>query len=105
VNEACRTGWRQPGDLDRKACSSPTLLSAVAAGFSALGSDINLQPKANLRLTESFEAAERPDNIAELPQGEQVLAGVKFTIGKPKQSLPMAPLAGDLAMPYLHSWA
>jgi beta-galactosidase len=43
---------------------------------------IDLQAKANIGLTESFEAAGGPNNLAELPQGEQVLAGVKFTIGK-----------------------
>jgi len=43
---------------------------------------IDLQAKANLRLTESFDGSGRPNNLAELPQGEQVLAGVKFTIGK-----------------------
>jgi formylglycine-generating enzyme required for sulfatase activity/peroxiredoxin len=40
---------------------------------------IDLQPKANIKLTESSDDA---NNLAELPQGEQVLAGVKFTIGK-----------------------
>ena len=43
---------------------------------------IDLQPKANIGLTESIEGSERPNNLAELPQGEQVLAGVKFAIGK-----------------------
>ena len=42
---------------------------------------IDLQPRANIKLAESFEATDRPNNLAELPQGEQVLAGVKFAIG------------------------
>jgi len=44
---------------------------------------IDLQPDSNVRLTESFDGTnEVPNNLAKLPQGEQVLAGVKFTIGK-----------------------
>jgi len=43
---------------------------------------IDLQPKANVGLTENLETTGPPNNLAELPQGEQVLAGVKFTIGK-----------------------
>ena len=43
---------------------------------------LDLQPKANIELTESFEGGERPNDLAELPQGELFLAGVKFIIGK-----------------------
>jgi beta-galactosidase len=43
---------------------------------------IDLQAKTNFRLAENLETTGRPNNLAELPQGEQVLAGVRFTIGK-----------------------
>ena len=41
---------------------------------------IDLQPKANHKLTEDFGAA--GNNLGELPTGEQTFAGVKFKIGK-----------------------
>jgi len=41
---------------------------------------IDLQTKANHKLTESFPGYPG-NNLAELPQGEQVLGGVKFNIG------------------------
>jgi hypothetical protein len=41
---------------------------------------IDLQPRANHKLTEDFSAA--GNNLAELPTGEQTFGGVKFKIGK-----------------------
>jgi peroxiredoxin len=43
---------------------------------------VDLQPKANQKLAESFEGTSRPNNLAELPKGEQTLGGVKFRIGE-----------------------
>ena len=66
------------GDLDRLL---GRLLGPACVPAGQLMS-IDLQPKANVRLTERFETTGRPNNLAELPQGDQVLAGVKFAIGK-----------------------
>jgi peroxiredoxin len=41
---------------------------------------IDLQPKANQKLAEPFDATGRPNNLAELPQGEQTFGGVKFKV-------------------------
>ncbi len=41
---------------------------------------LDLQPHATLKLTESF--AEKENNLATLPTGEQTLSGVKFNIGE-----------------------
>ncbi len=66
------------GDLDRLL---GRLLGPPCVPAGRLTS-IDLQPKANVRLTERFETTGRPNNLAELPQGDQVLAGVKFNIAK-----------------------
>jgi hypothetical protein len=43
---------------------------------------LDLQPKGNHKLKDSFHGAAFPDNnLAELPQGKQTLDGVKFNIG------------------------
>jgi len=42
---------------------------------------LELQKKANLKLTDSFHGYEG-NNLKKLPQGEQVMGGVKFRIGK-----------------------
>jgi peroxiredoxin/regulation of enolase protein 1 (concanavalin A-like superfamily) len=41
---------------------------------------IDLQPKANQKLAEPFDATGRPNNLGELPQGEQTFGGVKFKV-------------------------
>jgi hypothetical protein len=44
---------------------------------------LDLQPKANHKLNDSFHGAAFPDNnLADLPQGKQTLDGVKFVIGE-----------------------
>jgi peroxiredoxin len=43
---------------------------------------VDLQPKANQKLTESLERMVRPNNLAELPQGEQTFGGVGFRVGE-----------------------
>jgi hypothetical protein len=44
---------------------------------------LDLQPKANHKLKDSFHGAAFPDNnLADLPQGKQTLDGVKFVIGE-----------------------
>jgi hypothetical protein len=42
---------------------------------------LDLQPKANGKLKENFHGGTPGNNLAELPQGEQKLGGVKFNIG------------------------
>ncbi len=41
---------------------------------------IDLQLKANQKLAESFEGTNLPNNLADLPQGEQIFGGVRFRI-------------------------
>jgi peroxiredoxin len=43
---------------------------------------VDLQPNANQKLAESFEGTNRPNDLAELPTGEQAFGGVKFRIGE-----------------------
>src|SRR5262249_35234569 len=43
---------------------------------------INLQSKANHKLKDNFHSNTPGNNLAELPQGEQKLAGLKFKIGE-----------------------
>jgi hypothetical protein len=43
---------------------------------------IDLQPKANQKLAEGFEGTSRPNNLAELPKGDQTFGGVRFRIGE-----------------------
>jgi hypothetical protein len=43
---------------------------------------LDLQPKANTKLTEPLQAGRPANNLAALPRGEQKLGGVKFEIGK-----------------------
>ena len=42
---------------------------------------LDLQPQANVKLTESFHAGEKQNNLAVLPRGEQMFGGVRFRIG------------------------
>jgi eukaryotic-like serine/threonine-protein kinase len=71
--------WQGGGDeLDR------LLNRVIGPAYQPTGqlASIDLQPRANLRLTDCFDAGERLNNLAELRQGEQILSGVKFAIGK-----------------------
>jgi len=65
-----------------------TITFCAAAGFAIAGSDdkqgftyIDLQPKANQKLNDSFHGDPEGNNLAELPRGEQTMAKVKFKIG------------------------
>jgi hypothetical protein len=42
---------------------------------------LDLQPKANLKLTEPLQDGRPANNLAALPRGDQKLGGVKFNIG------------------------
>ena len=61
------------------------LVSAVSLGTRDDKSDkfrpIDIQPKANVKLTDDFHADNPGNNLAELKTGEQTMAGVKFNIG------------------------
>jgi hypothetical protein len=41
---------------------------------------IDLQPKANHKLADAFDPTGRPNNLAEMPRGEQSFGGVRFKI-------------------------
>jgi hypothetical protein len=60
-------------------CSVVT--SRVVAAQSDTFRTIDIQSKANVKLTDDFHADNPGNNLAELKQGEQTLAGVKFSIG------------------------
>ena len=80
------SGQERPSDRS-VAQSLPTTLSRssrfLSRPFVPTGrlTSIDVQAKANIKLTESVEASGPPNDLAELPQGERVLGGVKFTIG------------------------
>jgi hypothetical protein len=66
------------------ACS---LIACAGAGAAPVGGGsvtyIDLQPYANHKLNDSMHLGEFPNNnLADLPQGKQKLAGVKFKIGE-----------------------
>jgi hypothetical protein len=56
-------------------------------------SPIDVQPKANQKLTDDFHAANPGNNLAEVPQGAQTLGGVKFQIGERCMQLGSPTLA------------
>jgi hypothetical protein len=45
-------------------------------------SPIDVQPKASHRLVDSFHSSNPGNNLAQVPKGEQLLAGVRFQIGE-----------------------
>lgn len=66
------------------------LALGVARGAEVCSTTLDLQPKANQPLSETFMPGDYPnDNLAELPKGEQHFGGVEFLVG-PK----MIQLAG-----------
>jgi len=58
-------------------------LAFAAPAPEATETFLDLQPKGNHKLKDSFHGAAFPDNnLADLPQGKQTLDGVKFNIGE-----------------------
>lgn len=62
-----------------------TTVSALALAPAGLAdkqlSYVDLQPKANQKLTDNFGSGREGNNLASVPKGEQTLEGLKFKIG------------------------
>ena len=70
--------WARGGELDRllEMLLGPPYVPKGKLTY------IDLQPDGNQKLAESFEGTDWPNNLAELPQGEQTFGGVKFRVAQ-----------------------